>query len=199
MPDKEKGPGPLYDAHPEEYKEWAYQLWAFVCGRTMDAVADRLAHPVEGDVWPAREIALQTLYRWSYGNKSRLPWKKRLHEDLRQIAPDMHRSVMANLLFASDKFSQWVNDVANDRVPMETGLQINAVRAKTDVAKLAFDRAGFVAFQMNPGRTEPVAPPSREEEAPLAALGEGGLMDQWYKVLSRVEEKELVTVDGDDS
>ena len=185
--------------YDDEYREWAYQLWAFICGRHMEAVHDRILNPEPGDPWAAIDIPTKTLYQWSYGSKTIPSWKQRVANDLKKIAPDIHHTVLANLLFASNKFSQWVDDVANDRVPMNTGLQINAVRAKTEVAKLAFDRSGFVAYRMNVGGAEPVAPP-REEDAPIAALTEGSLMDQWYTMMNHVDEREAVVVErGDDS
>jgi hypothetical protein len=192
---KPRGSNLGLEAHPVEYREWAYQLWAYLCGRRMKTVRERLMFPEEGDTWPARDIPIDTLYTWERTQK----WKDRVREEVRRIAPDLHETIMSNLIMASHEASRWVLDMAHDRVPLRNPVEIAAAGVKLKAAMTVLDRTGYIPYQLTKDRSAPVSAPL-PEDAPIAALDQGELMKRWYQpAVDRhpelIEEKN----DGDDS
>lgn len=161
--------------HPPEYREWAYQLWAYL-GLTTGQIARRIAEPEEGDPHPAREIGLTIISSW----KTRDDWSRRREEEMRQIAPDIYHMVMTNFFFSAEELSRFALRVAKDEEPLNTREQQGKAKLKILLMKEVFDRAGFIAWQANPDRSQPAAPP-RIEDAPIASLDQGDLMQRWYQ------------------
>lgn len=162
--------------HPPEYKEWAYQLWAYVCGRHAPTVHNRLLYPLEGDAWPARDIPVITINSWSRNAK----WKDRVRDEVRRIAPDMHETMMSNLIMASHEMSKWMLDMAHDRVPLRNPVEIAAAGVKLKTAMTVLDRTGYIPYQLTKDRSAPISAPL-PEDAPIAALDQGELMQRWYQ------------------
>jgi hypothetical protein len=166
----------LNERHPAEYREWAYQLWAYVCGRNTVTVAKRLKYPIEGDAWTARDIPAQTIVTWSRNDK----WKDRVREEVRRIAPDLHETMMSNLIMASHEASRWLLDMMHDRVPMETKGDREQATVKLKAAMTVLDRTGYIPYQLTKDRSAPISAPL-PEDAPIAALDQGELMKRWYQ------------------
>jgi hypothetical protein len=172
-------------AYSDEYRQWAYQLWAFVYARNVTAVTKHLQEPKEGDPFGAQSITSKTIRNWI----DRENWPSKLATDMKMIAPDMHGAVVTNLLTSALKFSEFLADLAHDRVPLTNSCQIGAAKMKLEGTKIAFDRSGFMPWEIQKDRQAAPAP-TRPQDYAVANLSNEEIRDRMLKVLG-VKEKEL--------
>lgn len=132
-------------AHPEETRELAYQLWAFIAGRNAARVAALLAQDHDTAV-PER-----TVQYWA----NHYNWAQRASEDVARIAPDLRYQAFSELLFAGLDGARYIRRVnAGEEQP-------DKVRAQLAIA--AVDRIGFSPV----GKGDPttaIAPPSDHKQ-----------------------------------
>lgn len=113
--------------YPEEVKELAYQLWAFVASRNASEVVRRLATEEHG----GHDVPYQTVAYWvrEYG------WADRAARDVDSIAPDLRHQVFSELLFAGLEGAKYIRKVIDgDEHP-------DKVRVAAAIG--AVDRIGF--------------------------------------------------------
>lgn len=89
--------------YPDETKELAYQLWAFLAGRNASEVSRMLATEEHGAVTVPRE----TVAYWAreYG------WAARVDRELESIAPDLRRQAFSELLIAGHEATRYLREV----------------------------------------------------------------------------------------
>lgn len=140
---------------PDETRELAYQLWAYVHGRDAKAVAATLAREHHATV-PER-----TLQHWASSGR----WAERAAGDLAAIAPALHQGIVADLILGAVESARLLRrSVSPDTAPDERPDKV-AVTA----ALALLDRAGYSPL----GRVAPAtvdAPPGALALPDVAAL-----------------------------
>ncbi len=114
--------------YPDEVKELAYQLWAFVCSRDCKKTYEAL---LSGDNGDPVDVSYQAIAYWAreYG------WADRATRDVQSIAPDLRHQAFSELLFAGLDGARYIRRVNAGKE------QPDKVRAMLAVA--AVDRIGF--------------------------------------------------------
>lgn len=177
VPTKQKmAPG---ESYPKEYREWAFQLWAFEYSRNVSAVARRLISPQEDDPLPAINIDRSTVQYWSQQEK----WPEKLSKRFQELAPDMHESILQNLMFSSLEFSRYLRDMARGDTPLTNNVQINAARTMIEGAKVAFDRSGIMPWLLSSDRAKPVGP-TRDYDMAIGQMSREQLMEEMQRHLT---------------
>ena len=78
------------DRHPEHVRELAYAVWASECNRHAARTAARLAEVLDpGEAVPSRQVVAN----WA----ERHGWHPRADEEMRRLAPALHRRLTAQL------------------------------------------------------------------------------------------------------
>lgn len=188
LPTKQKmAPG---ESYPKEYREWAFQLWAFEYSRNVSAVARRLISPEEDDPLPAINIDRSTVQYWSQQDK----WPEELSKRFSELAPDMHESILQNLMFSSVEFSRYLRDMARGDVPLTNNVQINAARTMIEGSKVAFDRSGIMPWLLSSDRAKPVGP-SRSYDVAIGQMETSELIERMNR---RVQVRDTTVIDVED-
>ena len=135
---------------PAETKEYAFQLWAYICGRNAGAVARKLR---EENLLP-REMphvrVQETVAHWA----KRYNWRLRVTHDFAMIAPDLHDQLAQEIILGARSSVAHLRHVVDG----ETKPDGNRIRAALGL----LDRAGFTPIK----RTDPIFPniPVMEDE-----------------------------------
>lgn len=144
------------DTHkaPVEYRDWAFELWAFEYGGVIAQVKKRIENPQEDDPLPARHFAYNTIKYWCEYDK----WPDMLRGKFHQLAPNMHETILQNLLISGVHYSRFILQLSQGQVPMNTAVEVNAVRMQIEGAKIAFDRTGIMPHLLSSDRSKPAGP-----------------------------------------
>lgn len=154
--------------HPQETRDLAYQLWAFVAGRDLRRVAELLASGDYGESGPIT-VPDRTLRDW----RDRYQWAERAAQDVERIAPDLRHQAFAELVFAGLDGAKYIRQVIAGTTPPDK------VRAQLAVA--AVDRIGFSPV----GKADPFAQlPNPSKPKPVEA---GEIAGASPDVLARME------------
>lgn len=134
------------EAHPQEYREWAYQLWAFVCDQKATRVAERIANPEPDDPIEPREISARTIREWAKSEK----WLERVEKDMKAIAPGIHQRVTTTIVAGSIEAADYLRQLINDETAEP--------KFRLDAAKTFLDRAGHLPWTRPSDNSKPVGP-----------------------------------------
>lgn len=119
----------------KETKEYAYQLWAYICGRNAGAVARRLR---EENMLP-REMphvrVQETVAHWA----KKYEWRLRIKSDFKVIAPDLHDMIAQEVILGARESVEYLRKVVGEPGKHDA----NRVRA----ALALMDRAGFTPIR----------------------------------------------------
>lgn len=119
-------------------RELAYQLWAYTCGRNATRVARVIAEE-HGSTVPAR-----TIQYWA----STDGWSSRVRDDLSSIAPDLHQTIVSELILGAVESARVLRrSVGDSDIDRPDKNQITAAFG-------LLDRAGYSPL----GRIAPVQP-----------------------------------------
>lgn len=113
--------------YPDEVKELAYQLWAFMSSRNASEVSRQL----HTEDYGAIEVPRETVAYWVREYK----WTERAERDVQAIAPNLRHQAFSELLFAGLDGAKYIRRVNAGQEPPDK------VRAMLAVA--AVDRIGF--------------------------------------------------------
>lgn len=130
----------------EDTRELAYQLWAFVHGRSARAVAAALATE-HGAAVPVR-----TVQHWASSGR----WSERAAAELSAIAPDLHAGIVADLVLGAIDAARTLR-----RSVAEGAGTDRPDKVQVQAALALLDRAGYSPL----GRVAPA-----RIDAPAAAL-----------------------------
>lgn len=135
---------------PDEVREMAYQLWAYTCGRNAARVCAVLADE------HGHEVPLRTVQHWASDGS----WSDRVREDLSSIAPDLHQTIVSELILGAVESARLLRRSVGDHA----GDRPDKVQVTSALALL--DRAGYSPL----GRVAPVQPASPPVSASLPDL-----------------------------
>lgn len=138
------------DRWPDEVRELAYQLWAYTCGRNAVRVCAVLADEHDAPV------PLRTVQHWA----SSEGWSDRVREDLSSIAPDLHQTIVSELILGAVESARLLRRSVGDH----EGERPDKVQVTSALALL--DRAGYSPL----GRVAPVQPATPPASAALPDL-----------------------------
>jgi len=95
--------------HSEETRQLAYQVWAFVAGRSLKATQTtlRLDHEVE--------VPYRTLVDWT----TRYQWAERADADLLAIAPDIDKQTIGELILGKLEAARCLRRAVREGVTKE--------------------------------------------------------------------------------
>lgn len=155
------------DRWNDETRELAYQLWAYTCGRNATRV-QRVLEQEHDAVVPVR-----TIQHWAASDR----WGERVRDDLSAIAPDLHQTIVSELILGAVESARIlrrsVGDASSDERPDKT--QVMAAFG-------LLDRAGYSPL----GRVAPVLPVAGQSVAALPDLSLLSIED-----VGRIEQEHL--------
>lgn len=181
----------------ETTKEWAYQVWAFVAGRSPKGTHDYLAR---GDAeHDPVEVPVRTITYWAKQHN----WPQKQLADMRMVAPDVHASVLANIIAGSEEAGRYLRSLADGSAlhdvedsflpnPQTGELEFSASLAKAKVerhklrflaAKDTLDRAGHLPHRSLKDGAVPAAP-QRDATAVIAGKSSDELAAELNDLLS---------------
>jgi hypothetical protein len=137
---------PRGNRHPDNVKEVAYQLWAFVCSRRPGKVSELLQ---SGQYGEPVSVTDRTILSWSKDQA----WSQRVQDDLRAIAPDLREQTITELIFgglAGARYMRAVNE-GWEAEPNRERLS-SSIAAVDRVGKA--DHASTLAVQSAPSAAE---------------------------------------------
>jgi hypothetical protein len=132
-------------AHPDESRDMAYQLWAFVAGRNATEVARLLA----SDAYGSHTVPARTVQHWA----STEGWAERARDDVHRIAPDIRYQTFSELMFGALDGARYIRQVSAG--------SIDADKLRLTASIAAVDRVGF--SPVSKGAVE-IAPPQEQAE-----------------------------------
>lgn len=154
------------DRWTDEVRELAYQLWAYTCGRNATRVARVMED--EHDV----SVPVRTIQHWAATDD----WSTRVRDDLSSIAPDLHQTIVSELILGA---------VESARVLRRSVGDSDADRPDKNQITAAFgllDRAGYSPL----GRVAPVQPASTPQ---LESLPDLSLLS--IEAIEEIEQRRL--------
>lgn len=125
-----------FEPHPPEYREIAYEIYAFLADQNATKTANRINNPLPHDEWaaPEREIPARTIRAWAKTGK----WSERAAKAFREIAPGIHAQVDQSIVAATVEAASYLRDLIND--PEED------TKFRLDAAKTILDRGGHMPW-----------------------------------------------------
>lgn len=128
---------------PAETKEYAFQLWAYVCSRNAGCVARKLR---EEDRLP-REMphvrVQEAVAHWA----KRYQWRLRVTNDFAVIAPDLHEQMAQEIILGARTGIRYLRDVVDGRAQTDDKGKVDGNRIRAALALV--DRAGFTPVRRN--------------------------------------------------
>lgn len=150
---------PETEPYPQEYRDFGFELWAFVYDRNAAKVADRLNNPLPEDptyaVKDERQISPRTIRKWADTKH----WLEKAEALFKEIAPGIHNQAFATILASSTEAAAYLRHVINDE-------SIDA-KFRIDAAKTMLDRSGHMPFIRPSDDSKPVGP-SRDYSGAIA-------------------------------
>lgn len=152
-------------------RELAYQLWAYTCGRNATKVARVLGEDHDAPV-PVR-----TVQYWASADR----WGDRVREDLASIAPDLHQTIVSELILGAVESARLLRRSVGDDLPGSE----RPDKVQVQAAFGLLDRAGYSPL----GRVSPVQP-----EAPALVASLPDLAGLPLAEVERLEQARLDTL-----
>ena len=145
--------------YPEEYREWAFQLWFLLYDQNSAKVADRINNPQPDDpivdVRDPREIKSRTIRKWAQTYK----WAEQAQQRFKELAPGIHERVITTMAAGSIEAADLLRHVVND--------EDADTKYRVDAAKTILDRAGHLPFNRPSDDSRPQGP-SRDYSGSIA-------------------------------
>src|SRR5690606_3136682 len=89
--------------HPPEWREEAFELWAFVFGRNANATSREMERR-------GKRVPTQTILRWARTDN----WRDKATDRLREMAPDVQAGIITDLISAAHGSLQASRKVIHD-------------------------------------------------------------------------------------
>lgn len=121
--------------HPKEWREEAFELWAFVFGRNANATAREMENR-------GKKVPTQTILRWARTDN----WRDKAADRLRDMAPDVQAGIITDLISAAHESLQASRKVIHS-VNTRDLRQKPLTMPESNLLLGVMDRAGIIPRQ----------------------------------------------------